>query len=106
MEGEGTVGVGYQEMRAAQVMDVGEVFPNPIEFSGALPLQLFQAAEVDVVILDLNGRIVWERSCGAMPSGKHQLEFGGELTRGAYAVQVVATTSTGRYVDVRRIARL
>ena len=106
VEGEGAVGVGYQEMRTAQVMAVGSVFPNPFASSAELPLQLHQRATVDLVVLDLNGRIVLERSFGALPAGQHQLEFGQALSPGAYAVQVVATTSAGRYVDVRRIARL
>ena len=106
VEGEGTVGVGYLEQRTAQVMALGANFPNPFAERTALPLELVQSATVDLIVLDLNGRIVLERTFGSLPAGCHQLKFGRDLSPGAYAVQVVATTSTGRYVDVRRIARL
>jgi hypothetical protein len=106
VEGEGTVGVGYHEMRTAQVMELGANFPNPFAERTVLPLELIQSATVDLFVLDLNGRVVLERAFGALPAGQHQLEFGQDLSPGAYAVQVVATTSTGRFVDVRRIARL
>ena len=108
VEGEGTVGIGYEERRTAEVMALGANYPNPFSASTALPLELLQPAAVHVTVFDLNGKRVWERDFGHVPAGAHTFDLGADLPNGpqSYAVQVVATTGTGRYVAVRRIARM
>ncbi len=108
VEGQGTVGVGYEERRTAEVLVLGANYPNPFATTTTLPLELVQPAEVELVVFDLEGRRVWERRCGQLTAGAHSLTFGPELLSGprSFVVQVVATTASGRYVAVRRIARV
>ncbi len=108
VEGEGTVGIGYEERRTAEVMALGANYPNPFSASTALPLELLQPAAVHVTVFDLNGKRVWERDFGQLTAGAHSFDLGADLPNGpqSYAVQVVATTGTGRFVAVLRIARM
>ena len=108
VEGEGTVGIGYEERRTAEVMALGANYPNPFAASTALPLYLMQPAAVHVTVFDLNGKRVWERDFGYLPAGAHTFDLGADLPNGpqSYAAQVVAKTDSGRYVAVRRIARM
>ena len=108
VEGEGTVGIGYDERRTAEVMALGANCPNPFAASTALPLDLLQPAAVHVTVFDLNGKRVWERDFGHLPAGAHTFDLGADLPNGpqSYAVQVVATTERSRFVAVRRIARM
>ena len=108
VEGEGMVGIGYEERRTAEVMALGANYPNPFAASTALPLDLMQPAAVHVTVFDLNGKRVWERDFGYLPAGAHTFDLGADLPNGSqsYAVQVLATTDSGRYVAVRRIARM
>ena len=108
VEGEGTVGIGYEERRTAEVMALGANYPNPFSASTALPLELLQPAAVHVTVFDLNGKRVWERDFGQLTAGAHSFDLGADLPNGpqSYAVQVVSTTGTGRFVAVLRIARM
>ncbi|MEE3164797.1 MAG: hypothetical protein VX286_09020 [Bacteroidota bacterium] len=108
VEGEGTVGIGYEERRTAEVMALGANYPNPFSASTALPLELLQPAAVHVTVFDLNGKRVWERDFGQLTAGAHSFDLGADLPNGpqSYAVQAVATTGTGRFVAVLRIARM
>jgi len=108
VEGEGTVGIGYEERRTAEVMAFGANYPNPFSASTALPLELLQPAAVHVTVFDLNGKRVWERDFGQLTAGAHSFDLGADLPNGpqSCAVQVVATTGTGRFVAVLRIARM
>ena len=108
VEGEGTVGIGYEERRTAEMIALGVNYPNPFSVSTALPLELLQPAAVHVTVFDLNGKRVWERDFGHLPAGAQTFDLGADLPSGpqSYAAQVVATTGSGRYVAVRRIARM
>ena len=108
VEGEGTVGIGYEERRTAEVMALGANYPNPFAASTALPLYLMQPAAVHVTVFDLNGKRVWERDFGYLPAGAHTFDLGADLPNGpqSYAAQVAVKTDSGRYVAVRRIARM
>ena len=108
VEGEGTVGIGYEERRTAEVMGLGANYPNPFAASTALPLYLMQPAAVHVTVFDLNGKRVWERDFGYLPAGAHTFDLGADLPNGpqSYAAQVAVKTDSGRYVAVRRIARM
>jgi hypothetical protein len=108
VEGQGTVGVGYEERRTAEVMALGANYPNPFTASTTMPLELMQPAAVALTVFDLNGKRIWEEQMGRLPAGTHTIDLGANLPRGphSFAVQVVATTKSGRYVAVRRITRM
>lgn len=70
------------------VVDQFELFPNPAHDQVQLNLRLKQAQSVDVQILDLSGRIAWQRAYG-QPSYSFQESLPlGTLARGIYLVQV------------------
>ena len=108
VEGEGTVGVGYEERRTAEVLALGANYPNPFTASTTMPLELMQPAAVALTVFDLSGKRIWEEQMGRLPAGTHAIDLGANLPQGphSFAVQVVATTEAGRFVAVKRIARM
>ena len=109
VEGTGTNGVGYHEMRSAQVMILGQNFPNPCRDQTTFPLELLQPASVTWSLWDLNGRCVHRLDCGNWSVGKHAIPV--DLTAmnvpsGTYACQVEAQSSAYHAIDVRQISFL
>jgi hypothetical protein len=109
VEGTGTNGVGYHEMRSAQVMILGQNFPNPCRDQTTFPLELLQPASVTWSLWDLNGRCVHRLDCGNWSVGKHAIPV--DLTAmnvpsGTYACQVEAQASAYHAIDVRQISFL
>jgi hypothetical protein len=109
VQGTGTNGVGYHEMRSAQVMILGQNFPNPCRDQTTFPLELLQPASVTWSLWDLNGRCVHRLDCGNWSVGKHAIPL--DLTAmnvpsGTYACQVEAQASAYHAIDVRQISFL
>jgi len=107
VEGAGTSGVGYHEMRSAQVMTLGQNYPNPCRTETTFPLELHQSAQVSLSLWDLSGRCVYQRQCGNWPAGAHALRVdleGIQLPAGTYACQVEAQADAYKALDVRQIS--
>ena len=107
VEGTGISGVGYHEMRSAQVMVLGQNFPNPCRDQTTFPLELLQPALVKVSLWDLNGRCVHRLECGNWSAGNHLIPvdlIAMNVPSGTYACQVEAHASEYRAIDVRQIA--
>jgi protocatechuate 3,4-dioxygenase beta subunit len=107
VEGAGTSGVGYHEMRSAQVMALGQNYPNPCRTETTFPLELHQPAQVSLSLWDLNGRCVHRLECGKWPVGRHSLPLdltAMNLSSGTYAFQVEAQADAYKAVDVRQIS--
>lgn len=106
VEGAGTSGVGYHEMRSAQVMRLGQNYPNPCHEMTTFPLELKQPAKVTMSLWDLNGRCVYRHEFGNWSAGVHALPLdlaAMNLRSGTYACQVEAATAQYRALDVRQI---
>jgi hypothetical protein len=109
VEGAGTSGVGYHEMRSAQVMILGQNYPNPCRTETTFPLELHQPAQVSLSLWDLNGRCVHRLECGNWPVGRHSIPLdltAMNLSLGTYAFQVEAQADAYKAVDVRQISLL
>jgi len=106
VEGAGTSGVGYHEMRSAQVMHLGQNYPNPCLALTTFPLELKQPAKVTLSLWDLNGRCVYRHEFGNWSTGAHALPLdlaAMNLRSGTYACQVEAESAKYRALDVRQI---
>jgi hypothetical protein len=106
VEGAGTSGVGYHEMRSAQVMSLGQNFPNPCRNQTTFPLELMTPAVVTLSLWDLNGRCVHRLECGHLPIGLHSIPLNltaMNLSSGTYACQVEAQAADYKALEVRQI---
>ena len=110
VEGQGTVGVGYLEMRSAQVMQAGAVFPNPCRGEAWLELTLHQPAEVRWSLWSTTGQFLvnsTSASTGVLSPGSHRLrlDFSSAEYAGPCVCQLEARTSSGS-VHAHRLLHL
>ena len=71
-------------------------YPNPFNGVSIVPVDLPNASELDMVLYDLNGRVVFRRALGLYPVGSHALTIGGEgLAGGLYLLQLNSNTRSG-----------
>ncbi len=67
------------------------VYPNPLQDSSVLEFSLSTPAEVQVVVLDLQGKHVWSAALEQHPAGTHRMLFTGiELPQGLYTCRLNA----------------
>ena len=107
VQGEGTVGVGYEEMRTASVMAVGQPYPNPAAWEAKLPIELMVPAELSWSLWSASGAQVAVQSLGSVGPGSHTLLVGLndlEVAAGSYVIQVEAMTVNGRFTMTRHLS--
>ena len=109
VEGEGTVGVGYEEMRTAAVMEIGQPYPNPTAWDANLLIKLLQPAELSWSLWSASGVQVVSKSMGSFGPGSHDIAL--ELDRincaaGSYVIQVEAITANGRFTMPRHLSKV
>ena len=62
-----------------------KVFPNPINEKATIEFYLENKASVQLSILDIHGRIVYETEVSELQSGKNQVSFdAGSMAPGVY----------------------
>lgn len=67
------------------------VYPNPLQDFSVLEFSLSTPAEVQVVVLDLQGKQVWSAALEQHPAGTHRMLFTGiELPQGLYTCRLTA----------------
>jgi hypothetical protein len=109
VEGEGVNGVGYLERQTAQVMNLGQNFPNPVADRTEIPLTLHAAAAVSWSLWSVQGRCVHRVEVGQLPAGDHRfaVDFAGlGLAPASYVYQVEVLAAGQRYTSVRRLTAL
>ncbi len=107
VEGEGLVGVGYEEAQTAQLMVLHPNAPNPCTDRTAFPLTLWHPAEVSWRVFDLQGRCVHQAPSHPFAAGNHRIELDCVrlgLGRGGYVLQVSAASPGGVRNAVQRFA--
>ena len=69
-------------------------YPNPFVGTTRIMLDLPEAAEVTVTVMDMLGRTVQQTDAGRLPAGKHHeiAVDGRSLSAGAYPYRVVVRT--------------
>lgn len=73
------------------------LFPNPAVQSVTVSFSLIEATDVELQLLDLQGRQINVKQAGILPTGKHQLEISNpQSAAGYYLLQV--TTASGTQV--------
>lgn len=98
---------GVADVEAERNFFLGNAYPNPFESEVNIPLSLRVASEVQLSILDLNGRIIFTENRGNMKSGQHQLVLDdlSELSSGRYIVQVNTNDGITDYRQSRVVVK-
>lgn len=109
VEGEGTVGIGYEERRTAEVMALGANYPNPAVGWTTMCYKLHQPGKVRWSLYDLQGRLMTQGLSGTQPVGEYTIQL--ELARrglsdGAYLFQLTCETNDGVFHAIRRVSQL
>ena len=109
VEGQGTVGIGYEERRTAEVMALGANYPNPCPGWTTMPYTLHQPGNVCWAVYDLQGRRVAENRLGPLPAGDHALRV--ELVKrglkdASYVFQLTCDTEEGAFHATRRVSQV
>ena len=93
VEGEGLVGVGYEEAQTAHLMCLHPNSPNPCTDRTAFPLTLWHPASVGWRVFDLQGRCVHQAPTQPLAAGDHRIVLDCAalgLRPGGYVLQVSA----------------
>ncbi len=81
-----------------------KMFPNPATTSTRVEVELFNRGDVNITILDLNGRVVAEQVATNLAAGKHDISVDlFSVTSGTYIVRTEANQAvkTGKLVIVK-----
>lgn len=106
VEGDGTSGVGYQELRNSGVFTLGQNFPNPASERTTIPFELHGDAQVAWSLWSTGGLRVHQADMGHLPAGVHRIEVDFSrlgLPSSSYVYQLEVSTPQGRFTDVRRM---
>lgn len=79
--------IGYQPLPVTSDLKLWN-YPNPFNPVTTISLSLEQSTEVELIVVDVTGRVVTELHNGYLQVGVHQFEFSGEnLSSGVYFYQ-------------------
>lgn len=98
---------GVADVDAERNFFLGNVFPNPFESEVNIPLGLRAASEVQLSLLDMNGRIIFTENRGILKAGQHQLVLDdlSDLSAGRYIVQIISNDGTTDYRQSRVVMK-
>jgi hypothetical protein len=86
--------------QALALSSLSQNFPNPFSHSTDIAYQLANTAEVSVIVRDITGRIVLEKTEGNRPVGHHTLSIdAANLESGIYFYTLVA----GNFRETKRM---
>ncbi|NUN70312.1 MAG: VCBS repeat-containing protein [Bacteroidetes bacterium] len=86
-------------------LQLSNVYPNPFNPAAAVTLQLHDAAEIDIIIIDIAGRIVTRLADGPFPSGTHHFRWDATNTAsGAYLLRCTARFPDRSVTEYRRMS--
>jgi len=81
-------------------LEIGNIFPNPFNSETSITWRVSTPAQIDIVLLDVNGRVVRELFSERNEAGKHRLVVSGDgLSSGVYFIRM----SSGNGILVRKI---
>lgn len=89
-----TTGAGNIDMDG-QVADLqASIYPNPFAESATIEFTLAQSEDVDILIIDPIGRIVYKKSAELLPPGKHGMKIDKDMLpeKGIYYLTIRTTT--------------
>lgn len=100
---------GTEERTMPRCLGIQAVYPNPGHKEIRVRYWLSRPSEVQVEILDLQGRIVWKSDLGARPPGQHEFVWrgldgsGGLLPNGIYFLRAQARegSAVGKMILLR-----
>jgi len=82
---------------------LGQNYPNPFDKRTNIPFTLSASEQVNLVLFDINGRIVKVLVNGSKDAGKHFVNFNaGSLAKGVYYYRIQA----GDFIEVKKLTIL
>lgn len=88
----GPLGINQQNTNAEQLFDI---FPNPVDYFVQVNYTIESACEVEIILLDIHGKIIKELFSGSQLSGTyHQIIDLSELENGVYLLQFNGNKTT------------
>lgn len=109
VNGTGTTGIGHIEKENAKQFQLGQNFPNPLDYQTVIPFELINASDVKIDLYDLNGRNVATVLNKKMDRGEHQCPVNLKqlaLPVANYAYQIEVTNNDGIFKDVKMMTVL
>ncbi len=106
VQGEGSVGISYQEQRTALQMELGQNAPNPFTTQTSIPFTLHKPGKVQLDLWHPSGQKVKGFALGQLPSGthQHQVDFSSlNLAPASYIYQMTLENEEGRFTTVKRM---
>jgi hypothetical protein len=80
--------------------NLGQNYPNPFNVGTRIPFTLSKAEKVNVVLLDINGRVVKVVLNALKDAGAHTIDFNaGSMAKGIYYYRIQA----GDFTDVKKL---
>ncbi|MCX8051936.1 MAG: hypothetical protein N3B17_08615 [Chlorobi bacterium] len=104
VQGEGTLGIGYLEQRAAEYFALGQNTPNPATGRTTIPLEMRTAAAVRLEVWDIGGVKRATLLDEFLSEGTYAVELDADglgLAAGNYVYQLIVETPHGRYADCK-----
>lgn len=85
----------FDEVANAPQIEGLEVYPNPAVNNTQVSFELPESSQVNMMVFDLNGRLVQELQLGQLPSGEQLINLSvTDLNQGIYLVNVQSETAT------------
>ena len=78
---EMSVGATTSDAKAA-IFVVGHNYPNPFNNETAIPVRLFEATQVDIVIYSISGQLIKRLYSGHKEAGRHAFKWDGDSENG------------------------
>ena len=85
------------ERRVVSTVDfnLGSAYPNPFNSEAVIPFDLKKAADVELAVYDMTGRLARMLTCGGYAAGTHTVHFAaGNLSSGLYVVRLQSAGQT------------
>ena len=104
VQGDGTLGIGLQEMVNAQHFILGQNYPNPYAQITTVPFTLNNESKVQIELWDLNGKRLKVMDQGILPAGAHSVELDMKkigLPTANYIYQIAVENTAGTFREYK-----
>jgi hypothetical protein len=85
------------------ITTLGQNYPNPFNPTTVIPISLASRSQVELVVMDITGRVVLNAFNGPLNSGNHTFEINGhDLPAGLYLYRL----TTANFAETRKLLLL
>ena len=76
-------------------LTVTSVYPNPFSDNTTINLELIEGRQTNILVTDVNGRLVLEKNLGNLAAGMHRIDLdGSQLSTGVYNCAIISGNSS------------